>query len=143
MFAVGGGRRTVSSRGSPSRTISNLLCIGFGGAVSVMGTFLGLVTHRGYFVLTIVTVTILATMACCSLRRHWCRLLTSIARRQTRGHVNKTSPGVPSASCSVCSSTYIRMEAVYGGRSVSLPNTVAWNFREHAHRPVTRTMSAP
>lgn len=63
---VGG---VASIGNSPSKTISTVLCVGFGGAVACLGLLLGVVVGRGYFAVTALAAVTLLAILCCHVRQ--------------------------------------------------------------------------
>ncbi|XP_077557095.1 uncharacterized protein LOC144171189 [Haemaphysalis longicornis] len=65
----GSGGGGVSSIGnSPSRAISTVLCVGFGGAVACLGLMLGVIVSRAYFGVTVLAACVLLLLLCCRAR---------------------------------------------------------------------------
>ncbi|KAH6945991.1 hypothetical protein HPB50_011000 [Hyalomma asiaticum] len=64
----GGGGGVASIGNSPSRAISTVLCVGFGGAVACLGLMLGVIVSRAYFGVTVMAACVLLLLLCCRAR---------------------------------------------------------------------------
>ncbi|CAN7991925.1 unnamed protein product [Ixodes hexagonus] len=63
-----GGGGVASIGNSPSKAISTVLCVGFGGAVACLGLLLGVVVSRAYFAVTAMAGCVLLLLLCCRAR---------------------------------------------------------------------------
>ncbi|CAN7979426.1 unnamed protein product [Ixodes persulcatus] len=63
-----GGGGVASIGNSPSKAISTVLCVGFGGAVACLGLLLGVVVSRAYFAVTAMAACVLLLLLCCRAR---------------------------------------------------------------------------
>ncbi|KAK8777716.1 hypothetical protein V5799_020946 [Amblyomma americanum] len=63
-----GGGGVASIGNSPSRAISTVLCVGFGGAVACLGLMLGVIVSRAYFGVTVLAACVLLLLLCCRAR---------------------------------------------------------------------------